>query len=185
MPNYIRWRKPGGIFFFTLVTHERRRLFCDEAPRRHLREAIIEAKKRTPFLLDAMVLMPDHLHLLMRLPENESDYSIRLAKVKRNFTERYLSAGGAEGATTQSRRKHRDRGVWERRFYEHCIRDYPDWKLHLDYIHVNPLKHGLVTWPRDWPWSTFNDWMARGEYHKEWCGHITLPGGVDIEPDTW
>ena len=185
MPNYRRWRVPGGVFFFTLVAHERRPILTLDLARPILRQAFVDANARLLFAVDAVVLLPDHLHLLMRLPPGEDDYPARLAKIKRNFTEGYLAAGGREGRSTPSRERQRYRGVWEKRYYEHCIRNYRDFRMHLDYIHVNPVKHGLVQWPRDWPWSTFHSYVSKGEYDADWCGHIELPGGADVEPDTW
>jgi putative transposase len=185
MPSYRRWRIEGGVYFFTLVTHERRPILTADLSRAILRKAFIDARKRLAFVLDAIVLLPEHLHMLMRLPDKDDRFSVRVSKIKRNFTEAYLEMGGTEGRCTPGRRRQRYRGVWEKRFYEHWIRDHRDFKLHLDYIHVNPVKHGLVQWPRDWPWSTFHRYVKLGEYDLDWCGHVEFPGGVDIEPDTW
>ena len=156
MPNYRRWRIEGGTYSFTVVTHQRRPIFGVPLWRRLLREAIERVQGEHPFDLRAIVLLPDHLHMLWRLPEGDSDYSTRLAVVKKRFTDTYLAAGGTEGTSTPSREKHRLRGVWEKRFYEHSIRDYKDYKRHLDYIHSNPVKHGLVSMPKDWPYSSFH-----------------------------
>ena len=185
MPYYRRWRIAGGVYCFTLVTHERKPIFSADSSRRMLHKAIDESMERMPFSLDAIVLLPDHLHMLMRLPENDDDFPSRLAKIKRNFTSAYLESGGDEGRSTPGRERQRYRGVWEKRYFEHWIRDYADFKRHLDYIHVNPVKHGFVQWPRDWRWSTFHRYVKIGEYDLDWCGHVDLPGGADIEPDAW
>jgi len=185
MPNYRRWRKEGGMFFFTLVTHRRRPLFNVPSARRLLREAITTVRRNHAFELRAMVLLPDHLHMLLSLPEGDAGYATRLALIKRHFTIAYLASGGTEADGSPSRACHRLRGVWQKRFWEHTIRDYRDYKRHLDYIHANPVKHGLVVWPKNWPYSTFARFVRLGEYSVDWCGHVTLPGGVDIEPDTW
>ena len=183
MPSYRRWHV-GGAFFFTVVTHERRPIFASESARRMLRAAIGQAQGRLSFELPAIVLLPDHIHMIMRLPEGDGDFSRRISAMKRNFTEAYLRAEGSEGKPTPGRTRQRYRGVWQKRFYEHAIRDYRDFKRHLDYIHVNPVKHGLAEWPRDWPWSSFHRYVNRGEYDEQWCGHVDL-AGVDIEPDDW
>ena len=142
-------------------------------------------RRRRPFEQQAIVLLPDHLHVLWRLPEGDTDYSTRIAQLKKRFTRAYLAAGGREGRPTPSRRKHRVRGVWEKRFMEHTIRDYRDYKRHLDYIHANPVKHGPVSMPKDWPYSTFLQYVEAGEYDLNWCGDVGLPGGPGIEPDEW
>ncbi len=173
------------MYFLTLVSASRRPIFSDDAARGMLRQAIEEAQSLLPFTLVASVLMPEHLHVMMRLPEGQSDYPCRVSKIKRNFTARFLAQGGVEAAVRPGKARQRYRGVWQPRFMEHTIRDYRDYKLHLDYIHANPVKHALVAWPRDWPWSTFHGYVKKGEYAPDWCGHIELPGGVDIEPQGW
>jgi len=135
--------------------------------------------------MDAIVLLPDHVHMIMRLPPDEDDFPARLSKIKRNFTEGYLASGGSENKPTPARRRQRYRGVWQKRYYEHAIRDYDDFKRHLDYLHANPVKHGLVHRPSEWTWSSFHRYVKSGEYDPDWCGHLELPGGADIEPDGW
>ncbi len=184
MPNYRRWRVDGGIFFFTLVTHERRKLFDSASSRRLFRRAVAEARQHYSFDLDGLVLLPDHIHVLMRLPDGENNYSRRLGAVKRNFTDAYLAVGGIELPVTAGRKRKRDRGVWQSRFYEHYIRNYRDFKRHLDYIHVNPVKHGLATWPREWRWSSFHRYVKLGWYEMDWCGHVET-GGWDFGPEFW
>ena len=184
MPNYRRWRVDGGVFFFTVVAHGRKNLFDSPSSRRMLRQAVLEARRRHPFRLDGMVLLPDHLHVLMRLPEGEQDYSRRIAAVKRNFTKAYLAAGRPEGKNSDARRRKRCRGIWQDRFYEHWIRDYADFKRHLDYIHVNPVKHALAATPGDWPWSSFHRYLRLGWYEPDWCGELET-GGIDFAPEFW
>ncbi len=185
MPSYRRWRQEGGIFFFTLVTHRRNPLFGRPFARRLLRQAILTVQQDRPFEIRAMVLLPDHMHMLWQLPEGDYDFSTRLSLIKRRFTQTYLAAGGIEADSSPSRTRHRLRGVWQKQFWEHTIRSYRDYKLHLDYIHANPVKHGLVAWPKDWPHSTFHKFLRAGEYDSDWCGHVNIPGGADVEPDTW
>jgi putative transposase len=173
------------MYFLTLVTHERRPILCSDLSRRILRQAIETVRANHPFEIRAIVLLPNHLHTLWRLPGEDGEFSMRVGLVKKGFTDAYLLAGGREGASTSSRDRHRVRGVWEKRFYEHTIRNYRGYKRHLDYIHFNPAKHGLVRLPREWPWSTFHAFLKKGEYHPDWCGDVPLQGGVDIEPDQW
>ncbi len=185
MPNYRRWHIEGGVYFFTLVAEGRREIFCTPTSRSLLRVAIEAMQSLRPFEIDAMVLVRDHIHMILRLPPGDSDFSKRLAGIKYRFTKDYLAAGGTESPATDGAKKHRLRGVWQRRFYEHLIRDSEDYRRHVDYVHINPVKHGLVKWPRDWPWSTFHRWARAGEYDSDWCGHVELPGDVYLEPDTW
>jgi putative transposase len=128
------------------------------------------------------VLLPDHLHLLCGLPAGDIDYSGRIAQIKKRFTRAFLSAGGAEGAATTSRTRHRVRGVWEKRFWEHTIRDYRDYVLHLEYIHMNPVKHSLAARAFDWPWSSFRRYVRMGWYPEDWSGPLHVPGAEYIEP---
>ena len=126
------------------------------------------------------MLLPDHLHLLMRLPAEESNFSVRIGGMKKRFTELYLASGGCEADPSPGRRRKRYRGLWQPRFWEHTIRDAKDFKLHLDYIHVNPLKHGLVRNVIDWPWSSFHRYVRLGEYQADWAGHVKLPHEVEF-----
>lgn len=185
MPSYRRRRILGGVYFFTVVTYLRRHVFTTDVSSKLLKSAMAEARQRLPFSIDAIVLLPDHLHMVMRLPEGDDDFPARLAKIKRNFTEAYLAAGGRDGPSNPSRQRQRYRGVWQKRYYEHAICDYDDFKRHLDYVHANPVKHGLAHRPSEWAWSTFHRYVESGEYAPDWCGHIELPGGFDIEPDGW
>ena len=185
MPRYRRWRTEGGVLFFTLVTHRRMRIFHLPWARRLLRESIARMREKHPVKVDAIVLLPDHLHTLWRLPKGETDYSTRIAVMKKRFTDSYLAHGGREGPTTPSRRRHRVRGVWEKRFYEHTIRDSADYARHFDYVHWNPVKHGYVDRAADWPWSTFHRYVRSGEYQSDWAGDPVVPGGVNVEPDDW
>jgi len=137
-----------------------------------------------PFEQMAIVLLPDHLHFLWRLPDGDNDFSSRIGAIKQCFTRLRLAGGGEEGPATSARARQQYRGVWQKRFHEHWIRDYRDFKRHLDYIHVNPVKHGLADRAADWPWSSFPKYVRRGEYGEDWRGRVDLPG-CDIEPDGW
>lgn len=118
--------------------------------------------------VEAIVLLPDHLHRVWSLPEGDADFSTRWRLIKTEFTQRWLAAGGSELDGTVSRAVKGERGVWQRRFYEHQVRDLADLKRCVDYIHVNPLKHGLVRRVADWPWSSFHRYVLLGEYPADW-----------------
>jgi len=168
MPDYRRWYVPGGTYFFTVVTHQRRPVLTTTMARRCLREAIkIELAVR-PVEVVAFVLLPDHLHTIWTLPENDVNYSLRWKRIKELFTREFLAAGGEEGIISSSRAAHHERAVWQRRFWEHVIRDEDDLKGCLDYIHWNPVKHGLAKSPIDYPWSSFRRWVTTGEYPLDW-----------------
>jgi len=167
------------VFFFTCVTHRRRPLFDDPAARRMLREAMEATRASRPWVTEGIVLLPDHLHMLWRLPEDDPDYSGRVGAMKKRFTRAYLAAGGVEAEVSASQRRQRCRGVWQKRFWEHRIRDARDFRMHLDYIHANPLKHALVSLPRDWPASSFHRYVKLGWYDLDWCGRVELPGSTE------
>ncbi len=116
-----------------------------------------------------MVLLPDHLHALWTLPPGDADFSTRFAVVKKSFTEQWLRLGGHESAISAANSRDRRRGVWQRRFWEHVIRDQDDLNNHLDYIHYNPVKHALATCPHAWPYSTFTRWVKKSSYADDWC----------------
>ncbi len=126
-----------------------------------------------------MVLLPDHLHVLWRLPEGDADYAARIGALKKRFTRAYLARGGAEGEVSASQHRQRCRGVWQKRFWEHRIRNARDFHMHVDYIHANPVKHGLVALPREWAHSTFVRFVDAGWYEDDWCGRIDLPGNTE------
>jgi putative transposase len=168
MSEYRRHYVPGAMVFFTVVTHERRKLFEYELARRCLREAIAVVRAKRPFTMDAIVVLPDHLHTIWTLPENDNDFSVRWRRIKAEFTERFLAAGGQEGERSASRLKRKERGIWQRRFWDHVIRDELDFERHLDYIHFNPVKHGYAKGPRDWPFSSFQRWVDFGVYEANW-----------------
>jgi putative transposase len=152
MRTFRRVRQPGGHYFFTLVTRERVPWLLDPLARSRLREALRKVSVQRPFAIDALVLLPDHLHALWRLPPYDSDFSTRWRLVKHHVTI------GLDRAVC----------AWQPRFWEHLIRNNEDWRRHVDYIHRNPVKHGLVSTPRDWPYSTFQRAVAKGWYSPDW-----------------
>ncbi len=168
MPQYQRRFQPGGTFFFTVVTGDRQCLFAQGPARRLLHESIRAVQTRWPFELMAIVLLPQHLHCLWKLPDEDQDYSTRWACIKKGFSHLWLASGGRERAVSRSRHKHRDHGIWQRRFWEHRIRDEEDLIHHVNYIHYNPVKHGLVRCPHAWPYSSFHRWVKEGVYRCDW-----------------
>lgn len=153
MPRYKRAQQPGGTFFFTVVTYRRRKLFYDMNNRMILKKVIMEVQSTHPFNIDAWVLLPEHLHCIWTLPEGDMDFSKRWGLIKAKFS-KALS--------------HPTTPVWQNRFWEHLIRDDRDLQTHLDYIHYNPVKHGLVESPKDWPSSTFHRYVQEGLYPLNW-----------------
>ena len=169
MSWYRRWRREGGLFFFTVVTYQRRKLFTNEKARTCLREAIERTRADRPFETLAIVLLPDHLHVVWRLPLGDADYSTRWRLIKSRFTRAWIS--GACVQSTHPTASHGRRGecaIWQRRFWEHMIRDADDLKRHVDYIHYNPVKHGLAETASAWPHSSFHRYVELGEYEEDW-----------------
>jgi putative transposase len=154
MPRYIRAQQPGGTFFFTVVTHQRRKLFYEVNNRVILRTIIMEIKSTYPFNIDAWVLLLEYLHCIWTLPEGDMDFSKRWGLIKAKFTKEL------KGQLTTP--------IWQNRFWEHLIRNDQDFQRHMDYIHYNPVKHGLVKSPKDWPSSTFHRYVQQGLYSFNW-----------------
>jgi putative transposase len=168
MPNYRRNFVPGGTYFFTVVTHERRPLFLHAQARRLLHSAIQTVQAKRSFVIVAMVLLPEHLHCVWTMPDEDANYSTRWRQIKEAFTRSFLQAGGEEGVVSESRRSHNERAVWQRRFWEHTCRDQDDLNRCIDYVHWNPVKHGLVMRLIDYPWSSFHRFVAQGIYPPDW-----------------
>ncbi len=176
MPNYRRNFIPGGTFFFTVVTHQRRPILTLDASRDSLHRVIRDIRKKRPFELLAIVLLPDHLHAVWTLPAGDAKYSLRSAQIKEGFTRLHINSGGEEGRATASRSAHRERAVWQQRFWEHTCRDEEDLKRCVDYVHWNPVKHGLARSVGEYPWSSFHRFVREGEYDPDWGREIEFPG---------
>ena len=168
MSNYRRWNQPGGTSFFTIVTYRRFWLFEEEAARKLFGEIMREVAHELPFETLAIVLLPDHLHVIWTLPPGDGDFSTRWKSIKESFTKRWLSMGGREMPVTPSQARRGNRGIWQRRFIEHLIRDEDDLERHCDYIHYNPVKHRYVSRPWDWPHSSFRRFVGLGQYEWDW-----------------
>jgi len=177
MPQYRRAKIPGGTYFFTVVTFDRMKILTEDLSRDILRAAFKHARAHYPFETEAICILPDHLHCIWNLPEQDLDYSSRWRAIKSYFTREYLRSGGSQGLRNTSRMKKGEAAVWQRRYWEHAIRDDEDLSRHLDYIHYNPVKHGLVGTPIDWPWSSFHKYVTLGHYEKGWGGpRVELSG---------
>ena len=171
MSNYRRAFVPGGTFFFTVVTHRRRKLFHLAENRALLGDAIRECQQDWPFEMTAIVLLPDHLHAIWSLPPGDTNYSGRWSVIKKTFTTMYLRQGGEDWIVSEGKRNENRRGVWQRRFWEHVLEDESDFQSHFDYIHFNPVKHNLVRCPSEWGPSSYHRWVKAGVYPPDWaCG---------------
>jgi len=164
MSNYRRVKIEGAWYFFTVVTYKRRSFLTDDPVRPILKEAMRQVKTDRPFEMPAFCLMPNHLHCIWQMGAGDCDYSTRWSIIKRLFSKTYIAAGGRPLPQTDSRRKKRELGVWQRRFWEHRIRDEADYWNHVHYIHYNPIKHGLVERIADWPYSTYHRFCQQGIY---------------------
>ena len=177
MPQYRRNFAPGACYFFTEVTYGRRPWLCLDLARNALRAAIVKVRRHHPFAIEAWVLLPDHLHCLWTLPESDSDYSTRWRLIKSAVTAEIGHVVEASSVSV-SRRKRGERSVWQRRFWEHTIRDEADFRIHCDYLHFNPVKHGLCAAPKLWPYSSFHRFVREGRYELEW-GSQEVPPGIE------
>ena len=181
MPDYRRWYVAGGTYFFTAVTFNRRPILCGEMARKCLHDAVETIRKNRPIELVAIVLLPDHIHTVWTLPQGDAGYPMRWKRIKEEFTLTYLARGGNELPPSLSRQRQGERGVWQRRYWEHAVRDEEDLKRCVDYVHWNPKKHGLVANVRDWPWSSFHRYIELGEYTRDWGAEDPSPGYNDPE----
>ena len=165
MTSYRRSHTPGATWFFTVNLAERRgnTRLVDHIDA--LRDAFARTRARHPFHIEAIVVLPDHLHCLWRLPPGDGDYATRWSLIKAGFS-RTLPPGERISA---SRRKRGERGIWQRRFWEHQIRDERDFERHTDYIHYNPVKHGHATTAAAWPHSSFHAFVAKSVYAPDWA----------------
>ncbi|MBC8551327.1 MAG: transposase [Candidatus Brocadiales bacterium] len=173
MSNYRRANAKGGTYFFTVVTYRRQEFLCNENVRTALRDGISDVQTKHPFTIDGWVLLPNHLHCIWTLPEHDSNFGIRWAMIKRFITKRCGPDLRRDDWMNASKRKRNESTIWQRRFWEHMIRDEDDFNKHLNYIHFNPVKHGLVTCVKDWPHSTFHRCVREGIYPPDWGGDGT------------
>jgi putative transposase len=168
MTGYRRLYQPGGTFFFTVVTHNRLPILTSALSRALLRTAWEDVEKRFPFITVAICLMPDHIHCIWELPDGDINYSVRWGEIKKLFSREYGKEIKIEKQLSSSRIKRRETGIWQRRFWEHAIRDENDLHHHIDYIHYNPVKHEYVHRAADWQWSSFHRYVRNGLYDPHW-----------------
>lgn len=176
MVQYRRNYLPGGTFFFTVTLRNRQlRLLTEHLDL--LRQAFREVRAERHFEIDAIVILPEHLHAIWTLPENDADYSTRWKSIKGSFTRRLKDRGLP--FTPDARGEH---GLWARRFWEHTIRDETDLQKHIDYIHFNPVRHAHVSRPIDWPHSSLRRYVKEGILSNDWGSPgIDLPDSVGHE----
>ncbi|WP_284451887.1 REP-associated tyrosine transposase [Methylophaga thalassica] len=161
--QYRRAFVPGGTFFFTVNLLERRKtLLTDNIDL--LKRSFQHVKQAHPFNIDAIVILPEHLHTIWTLPETDYDFSIRWRLIKSTFS-RGLPKDEHINKTRHSKN---ERGIWQRRYWEHLIRDEKDYMNHVDYIHYNPVKHGYVDKAIDWPHSSIHKFIRNGMIDKHW-----------------
>ena len=166
MVNYRRDLTPGGTYFFTLALMNRNSNYLTT----HIQllgRSFRHARKDNPFITEAIVVLPEHLHVIWRLPDGDCDYSTRWRQIKTYFTQELINAG-----VPLVRNSRRECNLWQRRFWEHCIRDERDLEQHVAYIHYNPVKHGLVATAIDWPFSSLHSYVKKGVLCKDWGGVV-------------
>ncbi len=168
MPNYIR-NFDGKVYAFTLLAFERRKIFCQTDFLFALKQSIIEVRQTYPFTIVAWVQMPDHLHCILQFEQKDNDFSRIWGLIKRKTTQRCPQYHLSMYDLSISKVKRNEKGIWHRRFYEHLIRDEQDLTNHLNYIHFNPVKHGLVKNVADWQYSSFHRYVKMGFYPSDWA----------------
>ena len=187
VPNYRRANVLGGTYFFTVVTYRRQRFLCDDDVRIALRAGIEKTRQCLPFDIDAWVLLPDHLHStagmqevgqrmeqlpsIWTLPPGDADFGKRWGLIKRHVS-KHCGDIKRDNWMNDSKRKRNESTLWQRRFWEHQIRDERGYKHHVDYVHFNPVKHGIVDRVADWPHSTFHRFVNDGVYAMDWAGDL-------------
>lgn len=170
MSTYRRPKITGGTYFFTVVTYRRQRFLCDDPVRTALRDAIAETRTVCPFVINGWVLLPDHLHCIWSLPPDDADFGKRWAMIKRFVTKRCCPALAGDAWLSASKLRRNESAIWQRRFWEHLIRDETDYMRHMDYLHYNRVKHGLANAVKNWPYSTFHRYVNEGVYPDDWGG---------------
>ncbi len=169
MVRYRRNFAPGGTYFFTVTLADRTSsALVDHVSA--LRTAIRVARHERPFTIEAIVILPEHLHCIWTLPPGDADFSGRWRRIKAHFTHRLVSAG-----VPVARHRNGEYALWQRRFWEHTIRDEIDFARHVDYVHFNPVKHKLVSEAIKWPYSSFRLYVRRGLKPADWAGDVQQP----------
>ena len=168
MSRYRRANTAGATYFFTVVTYQRRAFLCDEDVRDALKQAIHKVREKYPFTIEAWVLLPDHIHAIWTLPPNDANFALRWQLIKRYVTKVCGARLHNPQWMSASKTKHRESTLWQRRYWEHQVRDDADLQAHIDYIHYNPVKHGHAGLPALWPFSSIHRYIAKGWLSQEW-----------------
>jgi putative transposase len=168
MATFRRSVVPGTTYFFTVNTNQRLKVLAEPPFYLALKNALRQVKTEHPFTTEAFVLLPDHLHCIWPLPPSDANYALRWNVIKRIVSQ--ATRRLVESSVSRSRQQRRELGLWQRRFWEHQIRDERDLFRHVEYIHWNPVKHGYVTHVRDWPYSSFHHYVKQGVYPPDWAG---------------
>ena len=175
--QYRRARLPGSTYFSTVVTHNRRAILCETENIELLRDSFRRVIKQHSFVINAIVILPNHLHCIWTLPKDDADYSTRWRLVKSCFSRRFSLK--YQGQVSDSRQSKGEKAIWQRQFWEHLIRDEQNFINHVDYIHYNPVPHSLVLSPKDWQYSSFHRYVQRGVYDVSW-GSSEIPVFVSL-----
>ena len=169
--QYRRANVPGASYFFTVNLAERKKsLLLDYVD--DLRHAFKKVKQNHEFSIEAIVILPEHLHTIWQLPENDADFPIRWNLIKGEFSR----ALPKTERISNSRQKKGERGIWQRRYWEHLIKDDLDFERHVDYIHFNPVKHGYIQSPVDWPYSSIHRYIRTGIIKSNWSANDDFDG---------
>ncbi len=168
MPNYRRPHHPGGTWFFTVNLLQRRGndLLVREVDL--LRRVVADVRRRHTFRIHGWVVLPEHMHCVIELPPGDADFPGRWHLIKAGFSKGLPKTE----RRSEVRQRRGERGIWQRRYWEHLIRDEADYRAHMNYVHINPLKHGLVERVADWPYSTFHRLVAEGVYPADWGSDV-------------
>ena len=178
--QYRRAYVPGGCYFFTLVTEQRRKILMGDTTIDVLREAFRQVMVKRPFDINAAVVLPDHLHCIWTLPREDRDFSTRWRLIKTWFTKHYDDT--LREIPDKARIRKAQQAIWQHRYWEHALRDQEDYNRHVEYIHYNPVKHGYVHRPFDWPYSSFRSYVTQGIYSEEWgLTRVDLPETIGME----
>ncbi|MBU1617894.1 MAG: transposase [Gammaproteobacteria bacterium] len=164
--DYRRLWCKGGTYFFTVNLQQRHNNHLLTEHIDLLRHSVRQVKDAHPFIIHAWVILPEHMHCIIELPEGDANFALRWRLIKLIFSR----ALPATESRCSSRQKRGERGIWQRRYWEHLIRDQTDFNAHMDYVHFNPVKHGWVHQVSDWPYSTFHLLVKQGVYSADWAG---------------
>lgn len=167
--KYRRYYRLESCVFLTITTHQKRPIFQHPDNIHKLRVAIAQVKAEMPFEIVAAVVLPDHMHFLWQLPEDDWNYSKRVGRMKVFFSKSMGNIGYEPEYLSHSKIKHREKAIWQRRFWESTIKNEKQFENYVNYIHYNPVKHGYVEYPQQWKYSSIHQWIKDGRIPKNWC----------------